>query len=53
MRYISPPPKKKNKLKKKIITTILSPPLQVISLQSGCTGYTEYAKLSPYFYKVN
>ena len=26
-------------------------PVQVITLTSGCTGYTEYAKLSPYFYK--
>ena len=32
---------------------IISPPLQVISLQSGCVGYTEYAKLPQFFYKMS
>ena len=27
------------------------PPMQVITLPSGCTGYTEFAKMSPYFYE--
>ena len=30
---------------------IVTPPVQIITLQSGCTGYTEYARLPPYFYK--
>ena len=30
---------------------VVRPPIQIITLQSGCTGYTEYAKLPPFFYQ--
>ena len=30
---------------------IVSPPVQIITLKSGCTGYSDQAALPPYFYK--
>ena len=30
---------------------IVSPPVQIITLKSGCTGYSDQATLPPYFYK--
>ena len=30
---------------------IVSPPVQIITLKSGCTGYSDQATLHPYFYK--
>ena len=31
----------------------VNPPLQAVNLKSGYTGYTEYVKLSPYFYQTS
>lgn len=28
----------------------VTPPVQVVTLATGCTGYTEYATMSPYYY---
>ena len=30
----------------------ITPPVQTITLPPGCTGYTEYGKLPPYFYRT-
>ena len=29
----------------------VAPPVQIITLDSGCTGFTEFGDLPPYFYK--
>ena len=30
---------------------IVSPPVQIVTLKSGCTGYSDQATLPPYSYK--
>ena len=34
-----------------VATITVSPPMAMINLNSGCTGYSEFATLPPYFYK--
>ena len=36
-----------------LFPTIIKPPLQVVSLNSSCTGYTKFAILPPYFYQTS
>ena len=34
-----------------VATITVNPPMAMINLNSGCTGYSEFATLPPYFYK--
>ena len=31
----------------------VTPPMEIINLNSGCTGYSEFATLPPYFYRAS
>ena len=34
-------------------TITVTPPMEIINLNSGCTGYSEFATLPPYFYRTS
>ena len=34
-------------------TITVTPPMEIINLNSGCTGYSEFATIPPYFYRTS